>query len=176
MSEDKQFWEAYKSVVAVAAKQKRKASVAKSVLKSAAEKAAQRKAAESAPPRLPRTDAGQKWRADALRSLERKREKSLRQGEIEIDARLDLHGMTQVEAFAALAAFMHKQTKSGKRHLLIITGKGRGGDGVLRNNLQGWLSHLPEAGSILALRPASRKHGGDGAFYIILRHTKRPMN
>jgi DNA-nicking Smr family endonuclease len=101
--------------------------------------------------------------------LERKREKSIRQGDIEIDAKLDLHGMTQAEAFAALGAFMHKAVKAGKRHLLIITGKGRGGTGVLRNNLNHWLDRIEQANAILALRPASLKHGGDGAFYVIMR-------
>ena len=104
-----------------------------------------------------------------LNPLERKREKSLRQGEVEIDAKLDLHGMTQVEAFAALADFMQKKVKAGKRHLLIITGKGRGGAGVLRGNLENWLGQLPEAKTILALRTAAPKHGGDGAFYVLLR-------
>jgi DNA-nicking Smr family endonuclease len=101
--------------------------------------------------------------------LERAREKKLRQGEFTIDAKLDLHGMTQVEAFAALSVFMHKKAAAGKRHLLIITGKGRGGEGVLRRNLEKWLSQLPEAGRVLALRPAAIKHGGDGAFYVVLR-------
>ncbi|MDR3423531.1 MAG: Smr/MutS family protein [Alphaproteobacteria bacterium] len=101
--------------------------------------------------------------------LERKREKALRQGTIAIEARLDLHGMTQAEAFAALSDFMRQETKAGKRHLLIITGKGRGEGGVLRRNLETWLSQLPESRSILALRPAAPHHGGGGAFYVVMR-------
>lgn len=108
----------------------------------------------------------------SLPTLERKREKALKQGAFEIDAKLDLHGLTQDEAFAKLASFMHRQVKAGKRHLLIITGKGRGGEGVLRRSLKDWLSQLPEAKSILALRTASLQHGGDGAFYVVLRKIK----
>jgi len=104
-----------------------------------------------------------------ITQLERAREKSMRQGTLMIDAKLDLHGLTQIEAFDALTAFLHKTAKAGRRHLLIITGKGRGGAGVLRRNLQAWLASLPEATSILALRPAAPIHGGDGAFYVVLR-------
>ncbi|MDE1900093.1 MAG: Smr/MutS family protein [Alphaproteobacteria bacterium] len=110
--------------------------------------------------------------------LERKREKSLRDGSMIIDATLDLHGLTQDEAFDALARFMRRHCRAGHRHLLIVTGKGsqsgnRGG-GVLRANLRGWLEQLPESARILALRPASARHGGGGAFYIILRKSPIP--
>ncbi len=104
-----------------------------------------------------------------MSSLERNREKALRQGDVEIEARLDLHGMTQAEAFDALTVFMHREVAAGKRHLLIITGKGKDGMGVLRQNLGGWLRQLPEASAILAIRPAAPKHGGEGAVYVLLR-------
>ena len=104
--------------------------------------------------------------------LGRRAEKELRQGEIEIEARIDLHGMTQAKAYAALARFMAVQVKNRRRKLLVITGKGREGQGVLRQNLRDWLRSLPEAPSLLALRPAAPKHGGDGAFYVVLRRDK----
>lgn len=107
-------------------------------------------------------------------SLERRTEKNLRAGDIELDARIDLHGMTQAEAFEALARFMAAQAKLGRRRLLIITGKGRGKEGVLRTNLPGWLQSLPEAAQILALRPSAPKHGGDGAYYVLMKKRKSP--
>ncbi len=108
--------------------------------------------------------------------FDRRVEKQLRQGSIEIDARLDLHGMVQTEAYAALARFVAAQVKAGRRNILIITGKGRLGQSVLRNNLPGWLQSLPAAGAMLALRTAAPKHGGDGAFYLILRRQNHPLN
>ena len=133
------------------------------------EKAAARAAASTEPIKLSEINAPNSLSGDVYKSLERTREKSLRQGNFEIDAKLDLHGMTQVEAFKALTEFMRKITKAGKRHLLIITGKGIGGAGVLRSNLENWLGQLPESPSILALRPAASKHGGEGAFYVVMR-------
>lgn len=106
-------------------------------------------------------------------ALERTREKRLRHGDVEIDSRLDLHGMTQAEAFDALAHFMQRNAMSKNRNLLIITGKGSGGKGVLRRNLQAWLKQLPESGRLLALRSAAPRHGGEGAFYVVLRNKSK---
>jgi len=108
--------------------------------------------------------------------FDRRMERKLRAGEIRLDARLDLHGMTQKEAYAAVGAFIATQAKTGARILLVITGKGRGsqdeagrrGDGVLKSSLRDWLANMPDAARILAVRPAAIKHGGAGAFYVIL--------
>ena len=104
--------------------------------------------------------------------LDRTTERQLKQGHFIIEARLDLHGMTQAEAHEMLAHFMVAQVKAKRRNLLIITGKGRGGEGALRTNLINWLVALPTAKDILGLRHAAPKHGGEGAFYIILRRQK----
>lgn len=164
-SKDKLVWESYTRGVAPVRSAKPKPRLAKAV----PEKAVVRANAATEPPKLPKLNATSQLTKDVFIALERKREKSLRQGDVEIDGKLDLHGMTQVEAFAALADFMRKKVKAGKRHLLIITGKGRGGAGVLRRSLEAWLGQLPEASAVLALRPAALKHGGDGAFYVLLR-------
>ena len=108
-------------------------------------------------------------------TLDRRVEKDLRAGDIEIEARIDLHGMTQPVAFNALARFMATQVKASRRNLLIITGKGKGSEGVLRTNLPHWLQTLPEAAHILTIRPSAPKHGGDGAFYVLMRK-KKPTN
>lgn len=102
--------------------------------------------------------------------LDRRTERRLRQGDIVIEARLDLHGLTQSQAFTALLRFVDQRVAEGKRRLLVITGKGFQGKSVLRQNVPKWLSGDPRlATRILALRQAMPKHGGEGAWYIILR-------
>lgn len=95
-----------------------------------------------------------------------------RDGDITINARLDLHGYTQVAAHKALKHFMDQAVASHARTLLIITGKGAHGQGILRQNLSLWLEALPTAPSIRRIRPAAMRHGGEGAFYIELRRPK----
>lgn len=102
----------------------------------------------------------------------KKTERSLRQGLVDIDAKLDLHGMTQMQAYAALDRFMTAEVKLGHRTLLIITGKGSLGNSILRLNLPQWLETLPVATHILDLRTAAPRHGGTGAFYIILKRRR----
>jgi DNA-nicking Smr family endonuclease len=98
----------------------------------------------------------------------------LKRGQVAVDGRIDLHGMDQRAAFAALMGFVETASRSGKRALLVITGKGAlsQGGGVLRRNAPGWLLASPLASRILTIQPAHIRHGGDGAFYVMLRRKR----
>jgi DNA-nicking Smr family endonuclease len=101
----------------------------------------------------------------------------LSRGKHRPDARLDLHGMTASEAHGALNRFVLDAAASGKRLLLVITGKGResgdhpaiGRQGVLRREVPHWLGLPPLAATVLHVTEAHRRHGGSGAFYVFLR-------
>lgn len=135
-------------------------------------RAAARQNAENEPRKLPKTHTAEGFLENVSAPLNRKREKSLRQGALPIDAKIDLHGLTQTEAFETLANFMKRCVRTQKRVLLIVTGKGSLGNGVLKKNLETWLSQLPESKDILALRQAAAQHGSEGAFYVVLRKPK----
>ncbi len=96
--------------------------------------------------------------------------KKLKRGELPIEATLDLHGMTQEEAFAALTKTLACAQTRGLRVALIVTGKGRdGAGGVLKKALPGWLN-LPEIRPhILAFAYAQQAQGGTGAFTLLLK-------
>lgn len=98
----------------------------------------------------------------------------LKRGDIVIDARIDLHGMTQAHAHEALDHFVDRGAARGARLLLVITGKGMGGDGVLRQMLPRWLRAGPHAARILRIEPAHVRHGGGGAWYVYLRKRREP--
>lgn len=101
---------------------------------------------------------------------ERSGEKRVRRGRVEIDGRLDLHGMTQVEARAALVRFLGRLSAKDGRCGLVITGKGRaGGEGVLRRRLPEWLAEPDIAALSTGYAPAHARHGGDGAWYVFVR-------
>ena len=101
--------------------------------------------------------------------IDRKTHGKIAKGRLSIDARIDLHGMTQAEAHGLLLSFLHRAHASGLRHVLVITGKGKGGDGVLRRTVPAWLSTAPFRGLVSAHAAAARQHGGEGALYIRLR-------
>lgn len=112
--------------------------------------------------------------------LDRRQAERLRTGRIAIEARLDLHGMTADDAHAALLQFLTDSLAAERRCLLVITGKGRrtadpdAAGGVLRRSLPRWLQQAPLRRQILAARPAAPQHGGEGAFYILLRRRREP--
>lgn len=98
--------------------------------------------------------------------------KKLQSGSYPIDATLDLHGKTQDEAFAAIQYYMGNAYNAGKRCILVVTGKGVQGKGVLRQQLHKWLSAPGIAEYILAITQAKPEHGGGGAFYVLLRRQR----
>lgn len=96
----------------------------------------------------------------------------LTRGSFEIDDRLDLHGMNEATAHRALLKFVSAAAFSSYRTLLIITGKGAAGQGVLRRKVPQWLKEPPLADKVLAITEASPKDGGGGALYVRLRRKR----
>lgn len=100
----------------------------------------------------------------------------LARGREEIEGRLDLHGLTQSEAHAALLRFLRAAVARDARLVLVITGKGRregvGERGVLKRQVPHWLA-LPEfRGLVVGFEDAHISHGGEGALYVRLRRRR----
>ncbi|MBS0408948.1 MAG: Smr/MutS family protein [Proteobacteria bacterium] len=86
-----------------------------------------------------------------------------------IAAVIDLHNMTQDVARAALTGFILRARAQGERAVLVITGKGALGDGILRRRVPDWLGEPPLRDAVAGLSEAHRRHGGEGALYVALR-------
>lgn len=117
-------------------------------------------------------------RADALR-MDHKTHKRMTRGKMVPEARIDLHGMTLAVAKSALAGFILSAQASGRRLVLVITGKGKGDhgplptrSGALRHEVPHWLRMAPVAGAVLQVVPAHLRHGGTGAYYVYLRRSR----
>ncbi|MEO0713658.1 MAG: Smr/MutS family protein [Pseudomonadota bacterium] len=100
---------------------------------------------------------------------DRSRERRIKRGQTAIAARFDLHGHTQDSAHRALPVFLSSQRSAGARCVLVITGKGRAGEGVLRRNFLRWLQTHDARALVSGYAEAHAKHGGGGAFYVFLR-------
>ena len=98
----------------------------------------------------------------------------LKRGQLAVEARIDLHGMTQDEAHRALGHFLADAQKAGRRCVLVITGKGRlgQGGGVLRAMTPRWLNEPANRARVVAITPAQPKDGGAGALYVLLRRKR----
>lgn len=113
---------------------------------------------------------------------DRRTEQRLKRGKLEIEATLDLHGQTRAEAYESLVKFTTRAYGCGKKCILVITGKGApaqgefGEDrryGVLRESLTEWTQMPPLDAIVLKVQEARQKHGGAGAFYLLLRKKRR---
>jgi DNA-nicking Smr family endonuclease len=120
--------------------------------------------------------AAPKPAAPPLAPLGRRERSQLSRGRKEIDARLDLHGMTQTRAHRALSGFLQRAQGDGLTFVLVITGKGKLGAeserGVLRRQVPQWLS-LPEFRAlVVGFEEAHIGHGGEGALYVRIRRSR----
>lgn len=130
---------------------------------------------QSRPPKRPS--------APPLAPIERRLKRELRRGRAEIDAALDLHGLTQAEAHRALRGFLRHSQARGARLVIVVTGKGAALDepgrslgerGVLRRLAPHWLREADLRSVVLGFEEAGRAHGGEGALYVRLRRLDRP--
>jgi DNA-nicking Smr family endonuclease len=117
-----------------------------------------------------------KPQAPPLAPLGRRERAQLSRGRKEIDARIDLHGMTQTRAHRALLGFLQRAQRDGSTFVLVITGKGKVGAeserGVLRRQVPQWLN-LPEFRSlVVGFEEAHVGHGGEGALYVRVRRAR----
>jgi DNA-nicking Smr family endonuclease len=134
--------------------------------------------AESSPKPIgsPRILPAAKPEPPKLTPLGRRERSQLSRGRKEIDARLDLHGMTQTRAHRALSNFLQRAHGDGLTFVLVITGKGKAGAdserGVLRRQVPQWLG-LPEFRSlVVGFEEAHIGHGGEGALYVRIRRAR----
>ncbi len=115
----------------------------------------------------------------SLAPLEQRTRRRLARGSVEVDARIDLHGMRQERAHAALAAFLRSQQALGARIVLVVTGKGRPesegageGRGVLRQSVPRWLAGNEFRDVVVGFEEAHRRYGGSGALYVRIRRRR----
>jgi DNA-nicking Smr family endonuclease len=112
-----------------------------------------------------------------LAPFDRRLRQRVARGRETIDARLDLHGMTQSQAHAALLSFLHRAQANDVRRALVVTGKGAGTSaretpserGVLRRSVPTWLSQPDFRCFVVSFEEAHASHGGQGALYLRLR-------
>ena len=99
----------------------------------------------------------------------RQNERAVRRGKQAISASFDLHGHTRESAFQVLPRFLRLEQAKGSQCVIVITGKGKRGEGILRQSFLQWLE-MPEARALISgYAPAHARLGGTGAWYVFLR-------
>ena len=101
--------------------------------------------------------------------IEPNRSRRIALGREAFGGRLDLHDHTQDQARATLRHFILRAHDEGARAVLVITGKGPGGDGVLRQRVPEWLNETPLRSIVAGMSQAQHRHGGAGALYVALK-------
>ena len=105
--------------------------------------------------------------------IEPGRKRRIVRGREPLEARIDLHFMTHDRARSALEAFLLRAYGEGVREVLVITGKGTLGEGILRRQTPEWLAAPPLRAIVAGVSKADRRHGGEGALYVALKGKAR---
>ncbi|MDX1736761.1 MAG: Smr/MutS family protein [Alphaproteobacteria bacterium] len=104
--------------------------------------------------------------------VDRRTAQRLKRGRLDIDARLDLHGHSLATAHQRLNSFVFSSHKAGHRCILVVTGKGDKGKGVIRASVPQWLNDVPLRPMILSYSYAQPADGGEGALYVLLKRKR----
>ena len=120
-----------------------------------------------------RAEAAKERLREALEGIEPNRRHRIAKEREEIGGRIDLHGLTQDRARAALEAFLARAFDEGWRAVLVITGKGVQGDGILRRRVPDWLGAPHLVHIVAGISEAHKRHGGEGAMYVALKRKPR---
>ncbi|MBY0612848.1 MAG: Smr/MutS family protein [Beijerinckiaceae bacterium] len=146
----------------------------------------------AAPPSLPLDPKPQaKPKSPPLAPIERRLRQRLARGQRAVDAKIDLHGLRQDEAHAALMRFVERAHHDGASLVLVVTGKGGrkardpderassafGGDlgssrGVLHRLAPLWLADPAARRFVIGFETAAANHGGSGALYVRIRKSR----
>jgi DNA-nicking Smr family endonuclease len=110
--------------------------------------------------------------AAAAKPIEPGRARRLARERDHVGPRLDLHGFDQDAARAALMRFVASAQAEGSRAVMVITGRGVQGDGVLRRRAPEWLAEPALRDVVAGVAEAHRRHGGEGALYVALKRRK----
>lgn len=128
-------------------------------------------------PSLPQPTGGTGM-APAAATLDGLWDRKIRTGDVQVDRVVDLHGYSQERAYDLLSSALLRAARDRVRVMLVITGKGKTGapwpkqEGILRAALPQWLETPALRPFIAALRQAHPRHGGAGAWYVILRRVR----
>lgn len=119
-----------------------------------------------------RRSAAQSAKTSTNTALDPNEVRKIRRGQHAIEARLDLHGLSAEAAHMRLTQFIAQAHAEKLAWVLIITGKGSGGQGLLRRSVPQWLTQPPLAEKVIGTREALPAHGGGGALYVRLRRKR----
>jgi len=105
--------------------------------------------------------------------IDRRTAQRFQRGEMHVEGRIDLHGLTLEQAHGALTSFIRGAAARGSRCVMVVTGKGKGGSiGKIRAEAPHWLNQASLRPLILAVSQARVQHGGAGALYVLLKRQR----
>ena len=102
-------------------------------------------------------------------ALDPKTKKEINNKKFVIDAMIDLHGKTEVQAYEVIKSFIKNSYLEELKNIIIITGKGVNNQGKLKLKTPFWLRNEEFSKFIVGFETMPNNKGGEGALFVKLK-------
>ena len=96
--------------------------------------------------------------------------KQIKQGKLQPDGFIDLHGYRLHDAKITLQKYILNAYEKNIRNILIITGKGHNNNGLLRKEVPLWLNEKTLIKFLVNFETATKRLGGEGAILVRIKN------
>ena len=105
--------------------------------------------------------------------LDSKTKRKLNSDKLIIDAMVDLHGKTEVQAYNKIKNFIKNSYLNELKSIIIITGKGINSQGKLKLKTPLWLKSKELSKFVVGFENMPNNKGGDGALFVKLKNKNK---
>ena len=106
-------------------------------------------------------------------ALDPKTKKNIKNKKFVMDAIVDLHGKTEVQAYEVVKNFIINSYLEELKNIIIITGKGANSQGKLKLKTPSWLKNEELSKFIVGFETMPYNKGGEGALFVKLKNKNK---
>tara|TARA_Y100000022_G_C13167733_1_gene337069 strand:- start:310 stop:786 length:477 start_codon:yes stop_codon:yes gene_type:complete len=106
-------------------------------------------------------------------ALDPKTKKNINSKKFVIDAIVDLHGKTEIQAYEVIKNFIKNSYLEELKNIIIITGKGANSQGKLKLKTPSWLKNEELSKFIVGFETMPYNKGGEGALFVKLKNKNK---
>ena len=106
-------------------------------------------------------------------NLDNKIKKQLKKEKISVNAVIDLHGKTEMQAYETIKNFIYDSYFNEFKNIIIITGKGINNQGKLKIKTPLWLKSEEISKFVVGFETMPHNKGGEGALFVKLKNINK---
>ena len=106
-------------------------------------------------------------------TLDNKIKKQIKGNRLNLEAIIDLHGKTEVQAYESIKKFIKNCYFNNFKNIMIVTGKGPNNKGKLKLKTPLWLKSEDLSKYVVGFETMPHNKGGEGALFVQLKNKNK---